>query len=103
MKRRQVIAVLGCAAVAHPLAAEAQRRTKPIVGFLHSASSGQVVDLLAAFRTGLKESDFSEDQNIAIEYGWADNDGERLPTLAASLVDQNVDVIAAAGGDLSAI
>ena len=95
--------LLGSAAAALPLSARAQQKVKPVVGFLHSASSEQVVDLVAAFRIGLKESGFSEGQNVGIEYRWADNDSERLPALAADLVDQKVDIIAAAGGDRSAI
>jgi putative ABC transport system substrate-binding protein len=103
VKRRAVVALLGSAVVARPFATEAQQRTNSVVGFLHSASSGQIVDLVAAFRTGLVESGFSEGQNVAIEYRWADNEPERLPALAANLVEQKVDVIAAAGGDRSAI
>ena len=95
--------LLGSAAAVLPLSAEAQQRVKSVVGFLHSASSEQVGDLVAAFRTGLKESGFSEGQNVGIEYRWADNDSERLPALAADLVDQKVDIIATAGGDRSAI
>jgi putative ABC transport system substrate-binding protein len=103
MRRRDVIALLGSAAAAQPLAAGAQQRTMPVVGFLHSAASGQVAELMAAFQAGLGESGFSEGQNVAMEYRWADNDTERLPALAADLADRKVDVIAAAGGDRSAI
>jgi ABC-type uncharacterized transport system substrate-binding protein len=75
----------------------------PVIGFLHSAASWQVADLVAAFQTGLKESGFSEGLNLAMEYRWADNDDERLPVLASDLVGRKVDIITAGGGDPSAI
>ena len=104
VKRRAVVALLGSAVAARPFAeTEAEQRTSSVVGFLRSPSSGQVVDLVAAFRDGLMESGFSADQNVAIEYRSADNEPERLPALAANLIEQKVDMIAAAGGDRSAI
>ena len=96
------MALIGSTMAVRPPAARAQRAPR-VVGFLHSATSAEVVDLAAAFRTGLKESGFSEGQNVAIEYRWAENDAERLPALATSLVDQRVNIIAAAGGDRTAI
>jgi putative tryptophan/tyrosine transport system substrate-binding protein len=102
MRRRALILGAGWA-LAIPLAARAQQKTVPIVGFLHSAKPEQIADLLDAFRGGLKESGFTEGVTLAIEYRWAENDVERLPALAAELVSRNVDVIAAAGGDRSAI
>jgi putative tryptophan/tyrosine transport system substrate-binding protein len=101
MNRREMLTLLGGGAI-WPLAAHAQQKAMAVVGFLHSASPGQVVDLVAAFRSGLKESGFSEGQNVAIEYRWAENDSERLPALAADLVSRKVDLIAAGGGDRSA-
>lgn len=79
------------------------QKAMPVVGFLHSAAPGQISDLIEAFRAGLKESGFTEGQNVAIEYRLAENAVERLPALAADLVSHKVDVIAAAGGDGSAI
>jgi putative ABC transport system substrate-binding protein len=102
MKRRDF--VVGAAATALPLAAEAQQQRKmPVVGFLHSAAPGQIVDLVSAFHTGLKESGLTEGDDVALEYRWAENDYERLPGLAADLVTRKVDAIATAGGDRSAI
>src|SRR5262249_35076296 len=75
----------------------------PVVGFLTSASAGQVTDLLAAFHTGLREVGFVEGQNVTMEYRWAENDEQRLQKLAADLVARRVTVIATAGGDRSAI
>jgi putative ABC transport system substrate-binding protein len=101
MRRRELIFGVSGTLVL-PIAARAQK-PMPVVGFLHSAAPGQISDLLNAFRAGLKESGFTEGETVAIEYRLAENDVERLPALAADLVNRKVDVIAAAGGDRSAI
>jgi len=67
----------------------------PVVGLLTSRAAGDVPQLLAAFRQGLKEASFIEGQNVAIEYRFAENQNERLPALAADLVRRQVTVIAA--------
>jgi putative tryptophan/tyrosine transport system substrate-binding protein len=95
MRRRAFIAGLGAAA-ALPRAAYAQPTNLPIVGFLHSASPERYGSRLAAFREGLKEAGFTESQNVTIEYRWADGHYDRLPALAAELVQAQVEVIAAA-------
>jgi putative ABC transport system substrate-binding protein len=100
MYRRTFMVLVGAAASC-PLAGHAQQ--KRVVGFLHSAAPGQLDELVAGFQAGLKESGYSEDQNVTIEYRWAENNYERLPELAADLVSRKVDVIAAAGGDRSAV
>jgi putative ABC transport system substrate-binding protein len=70
MKRREVLAVLGGAAV-WPFAARAQQPAMPVVGFISAGSRDVYVELLAAFRQGLKETGYVEDQNVAIESRWA--------------------------------
>lgn len=102
MKRRQLVALVGALAAA-PRPAPGQQRKLPLVGFLHSAAAGQVGDLVAALQAGMKETGLVDGQTMAMEYRWADNDTERLPALAASLVERPVDIIAAAGGDRSAM
>jgi putative ABC transport system substrate-binding protein len=100
MRRREFIAVLGSAAT-WPLVAGAQRPAMPAVGFLNATSPDGY--RLRAFHQGLKEAGFVEGENVAIEYRWADNQLDRLPTLAAELVRRHVTVIVAGGGFPSAL
>lgn len=104
MRRRNFIECTIGATVAWPFPGQAQQQPRaPVVGFLHSAASGQVVDLVASFQGGLKEGGFIAGQNTVMKYRWADNDNGRLPALAAELANEKVDIIAAAGGDRSAM
>jgi putative ABC transport system substrate-binding protein len=98
MKRRAFIALLGCAAVASPLAVRAQPSAMPVVGFLGSGSPDDQKNLTAATRQGLNEAGYVEGQNLTIEYRWAEGQYDRLPALAAELVNRPVALIIAAGG-----
>jgi putative tryptophan/tyrosine transport system substrate-binding protein len=96
MRRREFITLVGGAATL-PFAARAQQPGMPVIGFLGTRASGEDPQLLIAFRGGLKEVGYIEGQNLAIEYRFAENQYDRLPTLAADLVRRQVAVIVANG------
>jgi putative tryptophan/tyrosine transport system substrate-binding protein len=85
--------ILAFALLAVPLAVEAQQAAVPAVGFLRSTPSAPFTHLVTAFRQGLNETGFTEGQNVAVEYRWADNRLDRLPGLAAELLRRPVAVI----------
>jgi putative ABC transport system substrate-binding protein len=101
IRRRKFITLLGCGAVAWPLAGRGQQPAMPRVGFLSSMSPGPTAHFLAAFRRGLEENHFIEGQNVAIEYRWAMGFYDRLPALAADLVGHQLAVLVAVGGPVS--
>jgi putative tryptophan/tyrosine transport system substrate-binding protein len=93
MRRREFIKLLG-SVVGWPLAARAQHRTVPVIGFLSGWSSGDSVEYLDYFRRGLAEGGYVEGRNVAIEYRYAEGHFDRLPELVADLVRRQVNVIA---------
>src|SRR6516164_2685554 len=95
MRRRDFIKGIAGSAVVWPLVARAQQPTVPVVGVLDPRLPGNVQDLLRVFRQGLKDTGYVEGENLALEYRWAENQMDRLPTLAADLVRRRVAVIAA--------
>jgi putative tryptophan/tyrosine transport system substrate-binding protein len=103
MRRREFIALLGGAAAGWPLAARAQQSAMPVIGFLCATTAQGYAAPLTAFRRGLDETGFIEGRNVAIEYGWAEDQNDRLPALAAGLVRNHVTVIVAAGSTPAAL
>jgi putative tryptophan/tyrosine transport system substrate-binding protein len=96
VRRRDFITLLGGAA-AWPRAVRAQQAAMPVIGLLDSRSPDAISDRLRAFRQGLKDTGYVEGENIAIEYRFAENQIDRLSTLAADLVRRQVAVIATVG------
>jgi ABC transporter substrate binding protein len=92
MRRRDFIAGLGGAA-AWPVVARAQQTAMPVIGFLDAARNDRNNPLLQSFLQGLREVGFIEGQNVNIEFRAAEGQYERLPALAADLVNRRVAVI----------
>ena len=104
IRRREFITLLGSTAVAWPVAAQAQQPRMPVIGFLSSRSAEDTGHLVEVFRRGLKDGGGGvEGANFTIEYRWARGDYSRLPAFATDLASRQVDVIAAFGGDPSAL
>jgi putative tryptophan/tyrosine transport system substrate-binding protein len=103
MRRREFISLLGGATAAWPLAARAQQSAMPVIGFMSARSPEESAHLVEAFRRGLRQGGFAENENVAIEFRWANGDYGRLPALAADLVNHRVNVLTAVGGDPSAL
>ena len=85
-----------------PGVARAQQTARPVIGFLGSETSAVWADRVAAFWQGLNETGYVEGRNVEIEYRWAEGHNERLPALAADLVQRQVSVLVALGGTASA-
>jgi len=98
MRRREFITALGVAAAAWPFAVGAQQSAMPLVGVLGSGSEADTVRQITAFRSGLSELGYIEGNNVLIQYRWAEGRNDRLPGLAAALVQQHVALILSVGG-----
>jgi putative ABC transport system substrate-binding protein len=100
MRRREFIMLLGGA---WPVAAGAQQRVLPVIGVISARSPAVDVPLIAVIRQGLSETGFVEGQNFNLDYRWVEGQYDRLAALAADLVRRQVAVIAAIGGEVSAL
>lgn len=103
MRRRDFITLAGSVAVDWPFTARAQRAKIPVIGYINSRSSSDSVDIVAAFRQGLKEAGFVDGENVTIESRFAAGKFAQLPDLAADLLRNKIDVIVATGGTVSAV
>jgi putative ABC transport system substrate-binding protein len=99
--RRRFIATLSGLAVAWPFVARAQE--KLVIGFLNSGSADAYPDRITAFHQGLRQLGYIEGENVIIDYRWALGEYDRLPTLAAALVERRVAVLIATGGEPAAL
>src|SRR5262245_22182371 len=97
MRRREFISLISGAAAAWPFAARAQQPAMPVVGFVNAASPQAYARMLSAFLKGLGETGYIENQNIKIEYRWAQGEIDRLPALAAGLGRREWAVVSATG------
>ena len=95
--RRDFLFALGGTTVAWPRAAHAQQPATPVIGFLSPGSPESDVVRLTGVRQGLKESGYVEGRNVAIEYRFAHGQNDRLPALAADLVQLRVAAIVSPG------
>jgi ABC-type uncharacterized transport system substrate-binding protein len=102
MRRRDVLSLLGGAAASWPQVLCAQQASIPLIGYLSARSPEDTAHLLEAVRRGLGEQGFVEGQNVAIEYRYALGQYDRLPAMAAELVQRQVNVITATGGENAA-
>ena len=100
--RRAFITLLGGAAAAWPLAARAQQPAMPIVGLVNGRAAQDAVRNAAAFRSGLNETGYVENQNVMVEYHWLEGQYNRLPSLMDELIRRRVAVIATPGSRLGA-
>ena len=92
MRRREFITLLG-GAVTWPLTARAQQVAMPVIGYLNFGSPESDAARLTGLRQGLSQTGYVEGRNLVIEYRWAGNQADRLPTLATDLVQLRVAVI----------
>jgi len=97
MRRRDFIKMIGGGAAALPLAAKAQKPAMPVVGYLSANTSSGDARPVAAFVEGLAQTGYEDGKTVKIEYRWADGQYNRLPSMAADLVRDQVAVIAALG------
>jgi putative ABC transport system substrate-binding protein len=97
IRRREFIFTLGGAAAAWPLVVRAEQPAMPVIGYLSVGSPESDASRLTGLRRGLNQAGYVEGRNFVIEYRWAGNQADRLPALAADLVQLRVAVIVAAG------
>jgi len=97
VRRREFITLLGGAAAAWPIAARTQQPAMPVVGFMGATTPSAQSQWTAAFVQRLRELDWIEGRNVAIEYRWMEGRNERAAEIAAEFVRLRVNVIVVQG------
>jgi putative ABC transport system substrate-binding protein len=100
--RRELLAALGGAAIAWPLAARAQQVKLPTIGFLGPSTPSNWSQWTAAFVQRMRELGWTEGRTVAIEYRWAEGRRERYTEIAIEFVRLKVDVIVTGGSAVAA-
>jgi putative ABC transport system substrate-binding protein len=103
MRRREFLTLTSGATAAFSFGVSAQQRSMPVIGVLSGGSLDGEEDILTAFKRGLSQAGYAEDRDIAIEYRWANDRFERLPSLAADLVRRGVTVIVSLSGTIAVL
>src|ERR1700730_18013774 len=93
MRRRDFVILLAGAMGGRPSAVRGQQKAMPVIGLIGLGSPDTSASFMAAFRQWLSETGYSEGQNAAIEYRWAEGRYDRLSALTIDLVARGVDVI----------
>jgi putative ABC transport system substrate-binding protein len=99
LQRRKFITLLAGAAAAWPAVAQAQQAAMPRVGLVSGRAGDGSDRQVAAFRKGLSQTGYVEDQNVMVEYHWLSGQYDRLPKLMTDLVSRRVAVIATPGSN----
>jgi putative tryptophan/tyrosine transport system substrate-binding protein len=102
MRRREFITLLGGAAAAWPIVARAQQAAMPVVAFINGGAADAAARYVAAFRKGLREAGYVEDQNVTVEYHWLDGRYEGA-ALMADFIRRQVALIATPGSNVAAL
>jgi putative ABC transport system substrate-binding protein len=102
IRRREFVSLFGAAA-AWPLAGRAQQPAMPVVAFVNGGAADAAARYVAAFRKGLREAGYVEDQNVTVEYHWLDGRYEGVPALMADFTRRQVALIATPGSNVAAL
>jgi putative tryptophan/tyrosine transport system substrate-binding protein len=102
VRRREIITLLGGLAT-WPRVARAQQARPPVIGFINGGAADAAARYLAAFRKGLSETGFAENQNVMVEYHWLEGRYDLIPTVVDDLVRRQVAVIATPGSIVAAL